>query len=135
MYNTKQKNHLLDFLKLNMSKQLSVNEIIDGVCSDGMTGKSTIYRQISKMVEDGTLLRMHGENSKNVIYQYMGEGTHCSEHFHLKCTECGKLIHLDCNHLENIGMHIEEEHQFIIDMKKTVLYGICDACRKAVDRR
>lgn len=131
MYKTKQKSRVLDFLKSNMSRQLSINEIIDGVCGDGVTGKSTIYRQISKMVEDGTLLRMHGEDSKSVIYQYMGEGTHCGEHFHLKCTECGRLIHLDCHHLENIGMHIQEEHKFLIDMKKTVLYGICDNCRKS----
>ena len=129
MYNTKQKNQLVDFFKNNKSKQLSVNEIIDGVCREGEAGKSTIYRQISKMVIEGSLLRMHGENSKKIIYQYMGEGTHCDEHFHLKCTECGKLIHLDCHHLEEIGIHIENEHKFVIDTKKTILYGICESCK------
>lgn len=128
MYNTKQKSRLIDFFKKNASSQLSVNEIISGVCGDGDTGKSTIYRLISKMAEDGTLLRMHGEDSKSVLYQYVGEGTHCGEHFHLKCKECGRLIHLDCHHLENIGMHIAEEHKFIIDTKKTVFYGICENC-------
>ena len=95
MYNTKQKEKLIDYFKKNMSRQLTVNDIIDEVSKDGETGKSTVYRQISKMVEDGELLRMHGEDSKSVVYQYMGEGTHCSEHFHLKCIGCGRLMHLD----------------------------------------
>lgn len=129
MYNTKQKEKLTDYFKKNMSRQLTINDIIEEVSGNGEAGKSTVYRQIAKMVEDGELLRMNGEDSKSVVYQYMGEGTHCSEHFHLKCIECGKLIHLDCRHLEKIGRHIEEEHNFKIDTRRTVFYGLCERCR------
>lgn len=128
MYNTKQKSQLIDFFKSNMSRQLSINEIIDGVCRDGVSGKSTIYRQLSKMVDNGTLLRVYGEDSKSVLYQYVGKETHCDTHFHLKCTQCGKLIHLDCIQLDEIGTHIEKEHKFAIDKKKTVFYGVCGMC-------
>lgn len=134
MYNTKQKEKLTDYFKKNMSRQLTINDIIEEVSGNGEAGKSTIYRQIAKMVEDGELLRMNGEDSKSAVYQYMGEGTHCREHFHLKCIECGKLIHLDCRHLEKIGKHIEEEHNFKIDTRRTVFYGMCEKCRnKASD--
>lgn len=129
MYKTKQKKQLVDFFKNNTSKQLSVNEIIMGICPDG-TGKSTIYRLISQMVEQGILLRLRGDDGKSILYQYTGEGTSCSEHYHLKCTECGKLIHLDCDLFDKVGNHIKDEHQFIIDTKKTVLYGLCTDCSK-----
>lgn len=128
MYNTKQKEKLTDYFKKNMSRQLTINDIIDEVSKSGEAGKSTVYRQISKMVEDGELLRMHGDDSKSVVYQYMGEGTHCSEHFHLKCIECGELIHLDCRRLEKISKHIENEHNFKIDTRRTVFYGLCEKC-------
>lgn len=128
MYKTKQKTNLIDFFKKNISRQLSVNEIISVLCPDG-SGKSTVYRQIAKMVEDGELLRLHGDDGKSIVYQYTGEGMHCSEHFHLKCSLCGKLIHLDCEHLNNAVNHIYKKHDFILDTKKSVLYGICSYCR------
>lgn len=129
MYNTKQKKQLADFFKNNTSKQLSVNEIVMGICPNG-SGKSTVYRLISKMVEDGTLIRLRGDDGKSILYQYAGEETGCAEHFHLKCTECGKLIHLDCDLFDKVGNHIKDEHQFIIDTRKTVLYGLCTDCNR-----
>ena len=129
MYQTKQKKQLLDFLKNNMSRQFSTNDIISAICPDGTTGKSTIYRQIAKLVDEGTLLRLSGDDAKNIVYQYVGDDTKCCEHFHLKCTDCGKLVHLDCEKLSQIGIHISKEHNFIIDTKKTVFYGLCSNCR------
>ena len=93
MYKTKQKTQLLDFFKNNTSKQFSINEIINEVCKNEGSGKSTVYRQIAKLVNDGEVLRLYGDDAKSVVYQYTGEGTKCDEHFHLKCTDCGRLIH------------------------------------------
>ena len=128
MYKTKQKTILIDYFKKNISKQLSINEIISSICPDG-SGKSTIYRRISKMVEDGELLRLHGDDGKSIVYQYTGDGMHCSDHFHLKCSQCGKLVHLDCEHLTRVSNHILAGHNFTLDTKKSVLYGLCSQCR------
>ncbi len=127
MYQTKQKQLLLDFLKNNTQKQLSTNDITNAICPDG-SGKSTIYRLISKFCDMGILIKLQGEDAKSVLYQYVGEGTECSSHFHLKCSECGTLVHLDCDHMGKISKHILKEHNFMLDMKKTVLYGICSDC-------
>ena len=129
MYKTKQKKQLVEYFKNNTSKQLSVNEIVMGVCPNG-SGKSTVYSLISKMVEDGSLIRLRGDDANSILFQYAGEETGCSEHFHLKCTECGKLIHLDCDLFDKVGNHIKDEHQFIIDTKKTILYGLCTDCNR-----
>ena len=129
MYQTKQKKHLVEFLKNNISKQLSINEIISNVCPDGI-GKSTIYRLISQMTKSGTLLKLRGEDAKSILYQYAGDGTQCSNHFHLKCENCGTLIHLDCDHIEKISKHINNEHHFTVNMKKSVLYGLCSSCNE-----
>ena len=127
MYKTKQKKSLINFLENHKSKQVSISEIISQICPNG-TGKSTIYRLISKMVDDGIMIRIRGNDGRSVLYQYAGENNLCHEHFHLKCTDCGKLIHLDCNELSHIGTHISKEHNFLIDSKKTVLYGTCFDC-------
>ena len=126
MYQTKQKRQLIDFFKNNAKKPISMNEIIDAVCPD-KKGKSTVYRIISQLTDSGTLIKMQ-DDSKSVLYQYIGEGTDCSSHFHMKCSLCDTLLHLDCEHINKISEHILDEHNFILDTKKTVFYGICKEC-------
>ena len=127
MYQTKQKKLLLDYLKNNTQKQLSINDITNTICPDGC-GRSTIYRLVSKLCDMGVLIKLQSDDSKSVLYQYVGEGTQCSSHFHLMCSECGTLLHLDCDHINKISTHILKNHNFKLDMKKTVLYGICSDC-------
>lgn len=133
MYNTKQKQLIYDYLKKNNSRQLTMNDIIEGVCGKDGFGKSTVYRQISKLVNDGELLRLRNKDGKGILYQYTGKDTKCNEHFHLKCVACGNFIHLDCEHLSSFSEHILKEHSFELDLKKSVLYGLCTGCREGRD--
>lgn len=130
MYKTKQKQILLNFLKENTNKHFSIKEITD-VVSRQNVGKSTIYRLIDKMTEDGTMKRFRGNDGKSVLYQYIGEHHECNNHFHLKCTKCGILIHLECEHITSLNHHINKHHKFDIDTGKTILYGICSNCKES----
>ena len=62
-----------------------------------------------------------------------GKAGTCHSHFHLKCTECGVLIHLDCDHLAAITAHVQEDHGFMIDPARTTFYGLCRACAERKD--
>ena len=42
--------------------------------------------------------------------------------------EPGKLIHVDCAYLGELGEHIGAHHGFKVDRSKTVFYGTCGAC-------
>ncbi len=130
MYNTKQKQLLINFFAENNNKQFSTKEINEYLCSKNKIGQSTVYRLISGLVEDGTIRRFRGSNAKSVVYQYVGSNHQCDKHFHLKCIECGLLIHLDCEHMEDLNSHINTEHNFDIDISKTILYGMCKACKE-----
>lgn len=127
MYNTKQKQTLKDFFKNNKDKQYSINEITDTISQNNI-GKSTIYRLIDKMTEEGSIRRFRGEG-KSVLYQYVGEHHECDSHFHLKCVDCGLLVHLECDYMRNLNEHITTHHKFDIDTSKTILYGVCSKCR------
>lgn len=127
-YNTKQKTILINYLKNYRDKQLSINEISEGVKDLGI-GQSTVYRQISNLCKDGEIKRFRAEG-KSVVYQYVGKDSHCHEHFHLKCSDCGKLIHLDCHEIMHLKGHIMQEHGFNIDIADSILYGKCEVCGK-----
>lgn len=126
-YQTKQRLKIVAFMEKNMDRQLSASEISLGVCEDGK-GASTVFRQIKSLCEEGVLQRFRGENGKSVLYQYRAKS--CHEHFHLKCVNCDKVIHLDCHHIDHLTNHINEDHGFFVDPAKTVFYGVCAECRE-----
>ena len=46
----------------------------------------------------------------------------------LKCEKCGAIAHLDCSHLGELYAHLAAEHHFVINPRRTLFYGLCEAC-------
>ena len=122
-YHTDQKDRLLDFLGRNTIRQLKMEEIVSAL--DGKVGKSTVYRLMRSLVEEGRVRRF--ELGRTIYYQYLS-GAACDSHLHLKCTVCGELFHLNCDHLHEIAAHVQADHGFAIDPSRTVFYGVCGTC-------
>ena len=125
-YHTKQMDTLLSFLKSNPDKHYSVYEIAENICL-GELGKSTVYRLIGKLVDKGYVRRFVKNGTKQFVYQYVNCSHLCS-HLHLKCVDCGKIIHLDMNISEELEKKIYSESGFSVDEHKTMLYGKCGKC-------
>ena len=124
-YNTKQKENLLSYLMKNKDKHTNVQEISAFLSAEGTpVGVATIYR----LVEQGIVRKYAFDGKTCACYQYIEDEEQCRSHFHLKCLSCGRLIHLDCDHLADLTRHIEEEHGFAIDYSQTVFYGRCSDC-------
>ena len=129
-YNTKQKEKLLEYLISNKEKHTNVQEITAFLSAEGSpVGVATIYRQLDKLVEQGLVRKYAFDGKTSACYQYIEDNEQCRSHFHLKCLSCGRLIHLDCEHLAELAHHIEEEHGFEIDYSQTVFYGRCGDCK------
>lgn len=129
-YRTKQKQLVLQFLANHPNTQFSAKEIAMRIQEVAEIGDSTVYRLIKNMTESGELRRFHGKNGKSVVYQYTDKTEHCHEHFHLKCTDCGEFIHLDCDLIKSFEEHCTRHHGFVIDPMKTVFYGLCEPCAR-----
>ncbi len=128
IYKTKQRSLIEEELK-SAQGHITVEELTDRLCAKGSAvGRTTVYRSLERLVEEGKAQKYSavGESS---CYQFL-EGKECCEHFHLKCTSCGRLIHIECDHIKELAEHIGLEHGFEVDKLKTVLYGKCEDCRK-----
>ena len=68
------------------------------------------------------------------VYQYVELGHHCEEHLHLKCVNCGKIIHLECAFMDEICEHILLDHGFELQCKNSILYGTCKECAAAKEK-
>lgn len=130
-YKTRQKEAILSFFKENSNRHLTAADIINQINSTGENiGTATVYRYLDRLVEKGTIRKYFVDEKLGACYQYNEDNRECGHHFHLKCIECGKLIHLDCSHLQSISDHIFSEHDFVIDNSRTVFYGRCKNCEK-----
>ena len=130
-YNTIQKQRILEMLKANSNHHLNVDEMLFILNTKQIyVSRATLYRYLDVLVQTGEVRKfLIGDNEK-ACYQYIEDKEHCSNHFHLMCTECGKLIHLHCQKVDDIVGHILEEHKFLVDPGRVVFYGICEECQK-----
>ena len=126
-YITKQGKILLDYLKQNSELHLTADEICDALSA--YMGRATVYRRLCKLVEKGVVRRYTVGDGNAACFQYISS-ENCSEHYHLICSSCNTIIHLECNLLGRVPEHIKAEHGFSIDTSKTVFYGLCSECEK-----
>lgn len=127
-YNTRQRELILDYIKKNAKKHLTADDIADALKAE-QVGKTTVYRYLEKLCEQNIVRKFILSEGKSACYQYNDE-QQCHDHFHMKCLKCGKLFHLECDHLKDIAAHISKMHDFTIDSSRTVFYGICGECSK-----
>lgn len=130
-YNTEKREELLNFLSQGEGQAYTVDEICAAILKDGR-GKSTVYRLVSKLVDEGTLRRISDGKTRHVTYQYIHTG-HCAEHFHLKCKECGRLIHLDDETSHMLENRILKTEGFALD-DGALLYGRCESCAYSLSK-
>ena len=131
-YNTKQKQLILDMLLKCKENQLSCEEIEEKLKNNGTpVGKSTIYRYLISLQNEGKVRKFTSENGKSATFSYIEDKAECSKHLHLRCLSCGEFVHLSCSLMDEISTHLVNDHKFSIDNSKTVLYGLCEKCNSS----
>lgn len=130
-YNTKQRELIFELLKENGGGHMTAEEVANRLAENGnAVGKSTVYRYLDKLVESGEVRKYIVDEGISACYQYVGHSDRCNSHYHLKCSQCGALLHVECDYLDKVGEHVLEHHGFKMSNEKTVLYGTCVNCRK-----
>lgn len=128
-YQTKQKTQILSYLRENRGRHMTAAELLHMLTENGTPiGAATVYRQLEKLENEGLVRRYALDDRGSACWQFADGTEECRRHFHLKCTVCGTLFHLDCGHLSEIADHVAEDHGFRIDPSRTVFYGVCADC-------
>ena len=124
-YKTGKKEKIVEYMKRNGERSLTLSEICSAVCEDE-GGKSTVYRLVSELTESGILRRLSDGYTRHCTYQYVGEGE-CRGHLHLKCVGCGRLFHLDSELSGELRGRIRASEGFTLDLSE-LLFGRCREC-------
>ena len=126
-YQTEQKKILLSYLSSNADRVFSLEELVPPMVACGV-GKSTVYRLVARLVEEGSVRRFLREGKRGYTYQYFAKED-CHAHLHLRCTDCGRVLHLGEGVSADLRALLSSDCGFTLDGEKTMLYGHCAACR------
>lgn len=130
-YATASRKKILDFLKHNSERTVTVADVDRHLKeNESEVNLTTIYRYLDKLEKEGTVIKYVAEKGGQTAYQYVESGHQCDEHLHLKCVECGSIIHLECDFMSEIAEHVLKDHGFRLQCKKSILYGTCKACQE-----
>lgn len=132
-YTTKQQQAILTCLEQHPQDALTAADLAAGLRQSGHpVGLATIYRQLEKLEAAGRIHRVHTE--EGAFFQYCPHPEQEQPCFLLRCEQCGRIVHLDCSHLEELTRHLEAQHHFRIDPRRTILTGRCGTCSEKEDR-
>lgn len=129
-YKTKQSEAILHYISSLNSAHVTAAQIVDHFAREGTPiGRTTIYRHLDKMTENGALRKYTTDGVSGACYQQIDAQEDCQSHLHLKCEDCGELLHLECDAFSKIQQHFYDHHDFKVNVFKTVLYGQCGNCQ------
>ncbi|MGI6211272.1 MAG: Fur family transcriptional regulator [Anaerovoracaceae bacterium] len=128
-YKTRQRSEIRAYLESRQGSHVTAAEIKSHFESLGIPiGLTTIYRTLDHLVRSGEVRRFTIEGTPAACYGYIGKETEVPGEYHLKCEECGRLIHVRCDQIEELTEHMLEGHHFHLDPLQTVFYGTCEEC-------
>ncbi len=132
IYSTKTKAIIMDFLEAHKDSRFSANDIYADLIRKGEDiNLATVYRNLEKLTEDGSLIKAKSVDANASFYQYAGKSHSCHNHLHLQCKKCGRIVHLECGFMEEISSHLLSHHGFSVECEGSVIMGICDRCGRA----
>ena len=122
-YNTKQKELILSVIKKH-KKEFAIKDIYSELNNE--VGLTTIYRLVDRLIIDGYINKYISKDN-TTYYQYLNK---CDEenHFYLKCDNCGDLVHIDCDCINELSNHIFKHHKFKPSKDHIIIDGTCEKC-------
>ncbi|SHH40245.1 Fur family transcriptional regulator, ferric uptake regulator [Clostridium collagenovorans DSM 3089] len=108
---------------------LTVEELYDVVktnCPE--LGLATVYRTVQLFEEIGLICKLDLDDGCS-RYELVNEDEE-HQHHHLICNNCGKVIEVEGDLLEDLEKSIEDKYLFKILNHSVKFYGLCDECRK-----
>lgn len=132
-YNTRQRKAVQAFLQDHVSRYLSVDDTYAMLREQGVeVGRTTVYRTLEAFVGEGLVSKATMPDGGESRYRLVEPGH--EEAGRLVCLDCGRVISIDCAAFQEFSRHVRSDHDFDVDLARTVLYGRCSACRTGAAR-
>ena len=129
-YKTKNRQYIIEALSNNLNTTLSADNIFDYLSKKNRDMNiTTIYRNLEKLAKEDVVLKFPSADGNKTFYQLKRHDFTYEDHLHLQCTNCGKVIHLDCDFMQSFVEHVKDDHSFDLTCGNSILFGLCEDCK------
>lgn len=97
--------------------------IIKGEQPDSNIGIATVYRNLRRMANSGSIKKISGLEEA----EHFDHNTHT--HYHFLCKKCNRVFDIDAKVAPEIIENTQKETGFIINSYDIVFHGICKDCQ------
>lgn len=87
--------------------------------------KTTIYRNLNRLVEEGALQRFMTADGVMLFDSTL------EEHYHLRCERCGRVFDVEPILFDQVAEIVQQKKNFLITGQKLIFSGICATCQDA----
>lgn len=123
-YQTRQQRAMQTWLEQTAGQPFTAGQLRAALGESVST--ATVYRYLERLVAEGRAAKytLEGEGARFEYLDAAPAGLHC------KCERCGQLLRIRCEQARETGRHLLAGHGFAVDPRRTVVYGVCAACRE-----
>jgi Fur family ferric uptake transcriptional regulator len=86
---------------------------------------STVYRALERMARDGKV-SISDMGTGSTLYELVTNETH----HHLVCQNCGRIITIGHEDVDDFFALVEKKHHFSIITNHLILFGVCLDCQE-----
>lgn len=127
-YHTQAREEIARLFAQNAGKSLTAEEVC-ALLPEGAAGHSTVYRLLSEMCAQGSLIKTLREDTGKAEYLFCDRRE--EEHMHLRCAQCGRVVHVQHEAARILQGELLSRYGMRLDSARTVLVGECvDCCRE-----
>ena len=131
-YQTQQRNLLISFFESHPDEAFTIDEVMQCLQREQgaeVPSRSTVYRTVADLEEEGSLKRSYLSERRRSAYQYR-DAHACASHLHMRCEKCHALMHLDTEVSDAIARLLQSGANVSLDVGNTILLGCCEKCRE-----
>ncbi|MCR5147926.1 MAG: transcriptional repressor [Eubacterium sp.] len=129
VYKTKHKDEIVGFLLKQPNVSFSVGDIFESLVAEGVViSKSTIYRQLDRLVEAGMIKRFYSSSNAEYCYRYVGSECKKIDYYTFHCEKCGKVVNVSNEDLGSLRKLLLSKYSLTINADNSVLGGVCEEC-------
>lgn len=122
---TKQRDIIVETFFKTQGEHIKIEELLQKVREHNPAiGYATVYRTLMLLVDAGVAHQRHFHDGQS---RFELDSNH--HHDHLICTECGKIVEFENDHIENLQEQVAKRHGFSLTRHKMELYGFCSDCQ------
>jgi Fur family ferric uptake transcriptional regulator len=134
--NTKQRNMILECLKENSERHMTVEEILESIQNkSGHVGIATLYRNLKLLDDQNRIEKTYISEGSAPCYKILGGSCGKHTHHHMICKECGAIADFEDDLLEAIEKIILVTKDFTVTDHRVSFYGLCGKCKSSATER